>query len=88
MNAAEGAFQVRRQKGLDASYSTRLARAACYYLSTTISIVAGGAVANAKDIMEVLALATNQGTIITVRALGLDANDAVETLGAIIKAEQ
>ena len=42
-------------------------------------------VANAKSILSVLALGANQGAVVTVRAEGKDAAEALEALKALVE---
>jgi phosphotransferase system HPr (HPr) family protein len=49
-----------------------------------IEVAANGRRANARSILEVLALGATGGTELTIRASGEDAADAVERLAALI----
>jgi phosphocarrier protein HPr len=63
-----------------------LAVAAAQFSSTVQLIVAGGAQADAKSVLAVMQLGASSGQQVTVRAVGVDAEKAVETLIGILSA--
>jgi phosphocarrier protein HPr len=58
-------------------------RAAAQFRST-VAVAANGKQANAKSILEVLALGATGGTEVTLTASGEDAAEAVESLAAVV----
>jgi len=57
------------------------------HFTSTIMVEKNGLEVNGKSIMGLLLLAAAQGTLVTVRAMGEDAHDAVEALGNLIDAK-
>ena len=50
-----------------------------------ITVVRGEREANAKSILSVLTLGANQGAVVTIRAEGKDAAEALEALKALVE---
>jgi phosphotransferase system HPr (HPr) family protein len=71
---------------LHARPAGQLAVAAAQFSSTVQLIVAGGAQADAKSVLAVMQLGASSGQQVTVRAVGVDAEKAVETLIGILSA--
>lgn len=69
---------------LHARPAGQLAVAAAAFSSTVQVSVAGGAQADAKSVLAVMQLGASSGRQVTVRAVGPDAEKAVETLIAIL----
>lgn len=70
---------VRNECGLHARPAAKLAQEAQKY-SSRIMLSADGRTADAKSILDILSLAAQQGTGMTVEAEGDDADTAVERL--------
>jgi phosphocarrier protein len=54
-------------------------------LPTPVTVAANGKWANARSILEVLALGAAGGTDLTLSASGPDANDAVNAIADVVK---
>lgn len=78
----EIAFQINNKVGLHARPASLFAREAAKYQST-IMLFLGDKQANAKSILNVLALGANQGAVVTIRAEGVDADEALKALQAL-----
>ena len=68
--------------GLHARPSAELVRLAARY-ECNITISNGEKTVNAKSIMSVMTLAASQGRILTLEAMGIDAEDALVALVAL-----
>lgn len=77
--------KVKNQSGLHARVAAAIVKEAMRYRSD-IEIVKGHTVANAKSIMEILTLAATHEALITIRAKGPDATEAVHTIGELFRA--
>lgn len=74
---------LQHEAGLHARPAAQFVKAASRFAST-ITVRAGDKQANAKSIIQVLALGARQGTTITISAEGADEADAVATLSALV----
>lgn len=81
----EKAFTVRSALGLHARPAGRLASTAGRFESE-ISLGRGEEWVSGSSVLSILCLAATQGTVISVRAIGADAEQAVMELGALIEA--
>ncbi len=70
---------IRNELGLHARPAALLAQTANAYQSDIYLVLDGGEV-NAKSVLDILSLAAAKGRAITVRAEGLDAENAVQEL--------
>jgi phosphocarrier protein len=78
----ERKVEVVNNLGIHARPSSMIVKTAQRFTSN-ISIVKGGAVADAKSIMSVMMLAATCGSMVAIRASGPDENDAVEAIAAL-----
>ena len=83
MKIAERTFEIVNDLGLHARAAAKLVRAAGRF-SSTIEVSKDGQKADAKSIMGVLLLCGEKGAMLTVRAEGEDAEEAVEAIGELI----
>jgi phosphotransferase system HPr (HPr) family protein len=84
---AERTVNVMAQVGLHARVAATFVRTAARF-SSTIRARHGEREANAKSILEVLTLAAAHRAEVTIRAEGEDAEEAVETLAALLSEEE
>ena len=84
MNTAERTFTIVNRLGLHARAAARLVQTAVKFKSV-VHVEREGQTVNGKSIMGVLMLAAAQGTQVTVRTEGEDADDAMAALGALIE---
>jgi phosphocarrier protein HPr len=75
----EISFAIKNKVGLHARPASIFVREASKFKSV-ITVVHGDKQANAKSILGVLTLGINQGSLISVRAEGDDAEDALKAL--------
>ncbi len=78
----ERQVQVLNTLGLHFRPATRLVKLATQFESD-ITLSRGDRVLSAKSIMEILLLAAEQGTVITLRATGPDAEKAIDALATL-----
>lgn len=78
----ERKVEVINSLGIHARPSSLIVKAAQRFAST-VSIIKGGAVADAKSIMSVMMLAATCGSVVTIRAAGADEKDAVDAIAAL-----
>ena len=83
MTTVRGTFEVRNKLGLHARAATKLVQLATKY-PCDIQISRAGQSANAKSVMGVLLLCGSKGTKLDVEATGLQAEEAVQSLGELI----
>jgi len=84
--AVEKEFTVRSELGLHARPAGRLASIASRFESE-ISLGRGDEWVSGASVLSILCLAATQGTILRVRAIGQDAEQAVMELGALIESD-
>jgi len=77
-------FEIVNKLGLHARAAVLFIKVAQEYQST-IRVVKDELEVNGKSIMGILMLAATQGSIITIHAEGMDAEDAVRELGKLIE---
>jgi phosphocarrier protein HPr len=80
----EGEFTVRAELGLHARPAGRLASAAGQFESE-VTLGRGEEWVSGSSVLSILCLAAGPGTVLRVRAEGVDAARAVEELGALIE---
>ncbi len=80
------AVTLQHEAGLHARPAAQFVKAASRFEST-ISVQAGSKRANAKSIVQVLALGARQGTTITISAEGADEAEAVAALSALASSD-
>lgn len=78
----ERQVQVLNTLGLHFRPATRLVKLATQF-EAEITLSRGDRVLSAKSIMEILLLAAEQGTQITVRATGVDAEKAIDAIASL-----
>ncbi len=83
MPVIEQDVEIVNKFGLHARPAMTLVQQAGQFAST-IEIVKGELTVDAKSIMSVMRLAATKGTVLSLRAEGTDASDAVETLVELI----
>jgi phosphotransferase system HPr (HPr) family protein len=71
-------------QGLHARPADAFARLASQFVSM-IDVVKEGQRANGKSILDLLMLAAEEGTVLTIEARGEDAEDAIEALGRLLE---
>ena len=79
---AEISFSIKNKVGLHARPASLFVREASKFKSE-ITVYNGDHQANAKSILNVLGLGANQGTTITIRAQGEDADEALKALAEL-----
>jgi len=81
---AEGQFTVRSELGLHARPAGRFASLASQFESE-ITLGRGDEWVSGASVLSILCLAAGQGTVLRIRAEGVDAGRAVEELGALLE---
>ncbi len=81
--SVEREFDILNRLGLHARAAAQLVRLANGF-SSEIHVVKDGMEVNGKSIMGVLMLAAPKDTKILIRAIGLDAEEAVAAIGELI----
>ena len=79
-------FVVGRELGMHARPSGELVSKAATF-SAEIEIGCNGEWVSGRSVLSILSLAATQGTRLTVRSRGADAEDAIRALGAVIESE-
>ena len=77
-------MEVTNERGLHARPVTRIAQTASRYRSEVV-LSREGQTANAKSVMGMLMLCCHKGAVVTVRAVGEDAREAVEAVGTLFR---
>lgn len=80
---ASGTFEIVNALGLHARAATKLVQLASRY-ACEVELEKDGQRANAKSVMGVLLLCGARGTRVSVHADGVDAQAAVDAIGALI----
>ena len=80
----ETTLTIRHKVGLHARPAALFVQAAKTFQSE-IKVTCGQRQANAKSILSVLTLGANQGAVLTVRAEGPDAEQALAALAALVE---
>ena len=75
---------VRHEVGLHARPAALFVQTASRFKSE-ITVIHGEREANAKSILSVLTLGANQGAVITIRAKGEDADEALAALESLVE---
>ena len=84
MSPAEETLEIVNELGMHARAATKFVQTANRFKSE-IHVEKDGQNVNGKSIMGVLMLVASKGTFITVRATGLDADDALAALAKLVK---
>lgn len=84
--AAEKTFKVTSESGIHARPATTLVNKAGQF-SAHIDLVHNEKTVNLKSIMGVMSLGIQQGSEITIKADGNDADEALSSLSALLKEE-
>ena len=84
---AERETTVRPEEGLHARPAAQFVKAAKQF-SSDIVVVKGEREANAKSSLKIMTLGAKKGDIITIRAEGDDAQEAVDALAELISADE
>lgn len=79
-------FTVRSELGLHARPAGRLASTAARF-ECEITLGRGDEWVSGSSVLSILCLAASKGTTLSVRAVGVDAEQAVMELGALIEAD-
>jgi len=85
--AVERAFTVRSELGLHARPAGRFVSVAGRFQSE-VEVGKDGEWVSGKSVLSILSLAAGPGTQLHVRAVGRDALQAVEALGAVLEGEE
>jgi len=85
--AVEKQFTVRSELGLHARPAGRLASIAGRF-ECEITLGRGDEWVSGSSVLSILCLAATQGSTISVRAVGTDAEQAVMELGALIESDE
>jgi phosphocarrier protein len=80
---SEREFDIQNRLGLHARAAAQLVRLANQF-SSEIRVIKDGVEVNGKSIMGVLMLAAPKDTRILIRASGVDAEEALAAIGALI----
>ena len=83
--AVEREFTVRSELGLHARPAGKLASVAGRF-AAEVTLGRGDEWVSGSSVLSILCLAATQGTTLTVRAVGDDAEQAVMEIGALIEA--
>ncbi|WLD92282.1 phosphocarrier protein HPr [Alkalihalobacillus sp. AL-G] len=83
---AEKTFKVTSESGIHARPATTLVNRAGQF-SSEIELVHNGKSVNLKSIMGVMSLGIQQGSEITIKADGSDADEALSALDDVLKQE-
>jgi phosphocarrier protein HPr len=83
----ERQFTVRSELGLHARPAGRFVSLAGRFQSE-IFVGRNGEWVNGRSVLSILSLAASQGTLLSVRAEGVDAEAAVAALGALLEASE
>ncbi len=78
----EKTFEVLNKKGMHARAAAKLAQTASRFVCS-VTVARDTQSANAKSVMGVLLLCGSQGTTISVKASGPDAEAAVDAIGQL-----
>lgn len=82
----ERKFTVRAELGLHARPAGRFAQLAKQYQSE-VSLSRGGEWVSGRSILSIISLAAGAETILSVRAVGEDAEEAVQALGKLLESD-
>ena len=80
----EREFVIKNEQGIHARPATNLVQLANQYQSE-LNLVFNGVSVDLKSIMGVLSLGVTRGSLITIRAEGEDANDALKQISLFIQ---
>lgn len=80
----EAEFRIASELGLHARPAGRFAAAAARF-EAEISVGRGGEWVDARSVLSLLSLAASTGTLLRIRAEGVDAQNAVDALGALLE---
>ena len=77
-------IEILNQRGLHARAAAKFVKVAGTF-EAKIRVCQGGAEVCGTSIMGLMMLAAGKGTVISIRAAGADAEDAVEALAALVR---
>jgi phosphocarrier protein HPr len=80
----EKRFKVKNLAGIHALAATQFVRAASRFASK-VELEKDGQTVDGKSVIEVLTLAAARGSVVTLRARGRDAEEALAVLGALLE---
>lgn len=80
---ATDSFTIVNERGMHARPASKLVRLASSFRSD-VTVEKDGEIRNGKSVMGILLLCGGKGTVLTVRAAGDDAEDAVRAIGKLI----
>ena len=83
-SVAEKVFTVRAELGLHARPAGKFVALAGHY-DCEITVARDGEWVSGRSVLSILSLAAAYGTLLTIRAEGLDAERAVSELGALLE---
>ena len=84
MDKAEKTLTIINELGLHARAATKFVQLASKF-PCEVSLAKEGSEVNGKSIMGVLMLVASKGSVVTIKARGDRANEAVAALGALIE---
>ena len=82
----ERKFRVRAELGLHARPAGRFAQLAGRY-RCEVTLSRGGEWVSGRSVLSILSLAAAAGTVLSVRAVGEDAEEAVSDLGRLLESD-
>lgn len=85
-STVERSVQLSNKYGLHARPATLIAQSAKAFKSEVV-LVKGDEKVNAKSIFNLMTLAAEKGTLLTIRATGIDAEAAVAKIVALVEAK-
>lgn len=85
-DAVEQEFTVAGELGLHARPAGRFVSLAARF-DSEISVSRGDEWVSGSSVLSILSLAAGQGTVLRVRAVGPDSQDAVAALGALLESD-
>jgi len=84
MSVVSRKIEILNQRGLHARAAAKFVKVAGTF-EAKIGVCHGGAEVCGTSIMGLMMLAAGEGTVISIRAVGADAEDAVEALAALVR---
>lgn len=80
----ERVLTLRNQSGLHARPAALFVQAVQRFPGTEVTVVKGEQKANGRSLLSLLALGAEQGTTLTLRCTGPQAQEALDALGAVL----
>ena len=84
MSLIEKAIVIANKYGLHGRTSAKLAETAAGFYSD-IRLIKDGEEFDAKSILDIMSMEGTKGTVVTIRANGLDADEAIKTLEVLVE---